>query len=188
MKNQGISITDICMWNNNSIALLYDHFYAALVVYAMQSVEKEMAEDIVQELFSTLWERRLDFSSLASLKSYLYNSVGNAVKNCLRHETVLNNYAQAYKNENTEFLLTDDGHEQFFSEEVYRLLFLSIKSLPRRQREVLLLCMEGKKNLEIAQQLQISAETVKSLKRRAIATLRESLSTNVFCLLLFLMG
>ena len=130
MKNQGISITDICMWNNNSIALLYDHFYAALVVYAMQSVEKEMAEDIVQELFSTLWERRLDFSSLASLKSYLYNSVGNAVKNCLRHETVLNNYAQAYKNENTEFLLTDDGHEQFFSEEVYRLLFLSIKSLP----------------------------------------------------------
>lgn len=146
MKNQGISITDICMWNNNSIALLYDHFYAALVVYAMQSVEKEMAEDIVQELFSTLWERRLDFSSLASLKSYLYNSVGNAVKNCLRHETVLNNYAQAYKNENTEFLLTDDGQEQFFSEEVYRMLLLSINSLPRRQREVLLLCMEGKKN------------------------------------------
>ncbi|MGM9703506.1 MAG: hypothetical protein ACI3YZ_08165, partial [Prevotella sp.] len=74
MSKQGINISDICVWNNHSITFLYDHFYSSLVVYAMQTVEKAVAEDIVQELFSTLWEKRLDFTSVAALKSYLYNS------------------------------------------------------------------------------------------------------------------
>lgn len=188
MSKQGINISDICVWNNHSITFLYDHFYSSLVVYAMQTVEKAVAEDIVQELFSTLWEKRLDFASVAALKSYLYNSVHNAVRNCIRHEVVHNNFAQSYLNDNAGFLLTDDGQEQFFSEEVFRLLFLAIDSLPRRQREVLLLCMEGKKNREIAKQLDVSFETVKSLKRRAITTLREKLSSNAFVLLFCLLG
>lgn len=188
MDKQSINIRDICLWNNNSISLLYDHYYVALVVYAMQTVEKAVAEDIVQELFSTLWEKRLEFSSLAAFKSYLYNSVHNAVKNCIRHEVVHNNFAQSYLNDNAGFQLTDDGQEQFFSEEVFRLLFLAIDSLPRRQREVLLMCMEGKKNRDIAKQLDISFETVKHLKRRAIATLREKLSTNVMVLLLCMLS
>lgn len=110
------------------------------------------------------------------------------MKNCIRHEVVHNNFAQSYLNDNAGFQLTDDGQEQFFSEEVFRLLFLAIDSLPRRQREVLLMCMEGKKNRDIAKQLDISFETVKHLKRRAIATLREKLSTNVMVLLLCMLS
>ena len=188
MVKQRINISEICVWDNNSISLLYDHFYSALVVYAMQDVEKSVAEDIVQELFSALWVKRPDFVSMATLKSYLYNSVRNAVKNCIRHEAVRNNFTQAYVKENAQFILDDDGQKKFFSEEVFRMLFLAVDTLPKRQREVLLLSMEGKKNREIAKKLLISAETVKVLKRRAIASLKEKLSSEAFLMLLMLLS
>ena len=71
----------------------------------------------------------------------------------------------------------------FNKEEIYRQLFLAIDKLPPRQREVFLLCMEGKKNKEIAELLQISAETVKMQKRRAISRLREQLAPMALALL-----
>ncbi len=73
-------------------------------------------------------------------------------------------------------MLVDDTLDIFNKEEIYRQLFAAIDELPPRQKEVFLLCMEGKKNREIAEQLDISAETVKVQKRRAIARLRDKLS------------
>lgn len=56
-------IMQICRWDDKSMELLYDNFYRALVSYGCQFVEREIAEDVVQELFSVLWEQRPQFSS-----------------------------------------------------------------------------------------------------------------------------
>lgn len=170
-----IDLTEICNWNDKSIELLYDKYYRALVGYGCQFVEKEIAEDIVQELFSVLWEHRPQFKSMAQLSTYFYTTVHNMAFNHLRHQTVHNNYRQGIIENLQEFMLVDDTSETFNKEEIYRQLFLAIDQLPPRQREIFLLCMEGKKNKDIAEQLQISAETVKVQKRRAINHLREEL-------------
>lgn len=170
-----IDITEICRWNDKSIQLLYDNYYRALVGYGCQFVEKEIAEDIVQELFSVLWEHRPQFKSMAQLSTYFYTTVHNMAFNHLRHQTVHNNYRQGIIDNLQEFMLVDDSADSFNKEEIYRQLFLAIDQLPPRQREIFLLCMEGKKNKDIAEQLQISAETVKVQKRRAINHLREEL-------------
>lgn len=166
----------ICEWNDKSIEFLYDNYYRALVNYGCQFVERESVEDIVQELFTVLWERRPRFNSIAQFSSYLYNTVHNSAFNHLRHQTVCNNYRQSIVENLQEFMLVDDISDVFNKEEIYRQLFAAIDELPPRQREVFLLCMEGKKNKEIAEQLDISAETVKVQKRRAIAQLRGKLS------------
>lgn len=57
-EETGISIIQICEWNDKSMGILYDNYYRALVSYGCQFVERELAEDIVQELFSVLWEQR----------------------------------------------------------------------------------------------------------------------------------
>lgn len=171
-----LDIAKICQWNDESIELLYDKYYRALVSYGCQFVEKEIAEDIVQELFSVLWERRPRFTTLAQFSSYLYNTVHNAAFNHLRHQNVQNSYRQSIADHLQEFMLVDDTSDVFNKEEIYRQLFAAIDELPPRQREVFLLCMKGKKNKEIAEQLDISAETVKVQKRRAIAQLRGKLS------------
>ena len=165
-------IAMICQWDNQAIELLYDRYYRALVSYGCQFVENEVAEDIVQELFSVLWERRPLFNSISQFSTYLYNTVHNSALNHLRHQTVRNNYRQSIIDNLLEFMLVDDTSDIFNKEEIYRQLFAAIDELPPRQKEVFLLCMEGKKNKEIAEQLDISAETVKVQKRRAIAQLR----------------
>ncbi len=172
-------------WDEKAIKMLYDRFYRALVAYGCQFVEKEIAEDIVQETFSVVWERQPQFASTSQLSTYLYTTVHNMAFNHLRHQTVRNNYRQGIVDNLQEFMLVDDTTESFSKEEIYRQLFLAVDQLPPRQREVFLLCMEGKKNKDIAEQLQISAETVKVQKRRAINHLREELSAPaLLCLLL----
>lgn len=182
-EETGISIIQICEWNDKSMGILYDNYYRALVSYGCQFVERELAEDIVQELFSVLWEQRPLFKSIPQLTSYLYRTVHNAAFNHLRHQTVHNNYRQAILDHLQEFMLVDDVSEKFNKEEIYRQLFAAIDDLPPRQREVFLLCMEGKKNRDIAEQLQISAETVKVQKKRAINSLREKLAPMALALL-----
>lgn len=176
-------IIQICRWDDKSMELLYDNFYRALVSYGCQFVEREIAEDIVQEMFSVLWEQRPQFKSFPQLTSYLYRTVHNAAFNHLRHQTVHNNYRQSILDHLQESLLVDDVAERFNKEEIYRQLFAAIDELPPRQREVFLLCMDGKKNKEIAEQLQISAETVKVQNRRAINSLREKLAPMALALL-----
>ena len=179
----GLDINVICRWNDESIELLYDKYYRALVVYASKFVDMEIAEDIVQELFMVLWEHRPIFHSLSQLSAYFYSSVHNAAINHLRHQNVHNNYRQSIVDNLQEFMLVDDMSDVFNKEDIYRQLFLAIDKLPPRQREIFLLCMDGKKNREIAEQLQISAETVKVQKRRAINHLREQLVPMALALL-----
>ena len=64
-------------------------------------------------------------------------------------------------------------------EEIYRHLFKLIDELPPRCREIFLLYMEGKKNEEIAAMLQLSVETVKTQKKRAMAYIRDNLDKAV---------
>lgn len=166
--------------------MLYDKYYRALVSYGCQFVEMTIAEDIVQDLFSVLWERRPFFNSISKFSAYLYNTVHNSALNHLRHQAVHNNYRQSIVDNLQEFMLVDDTLDIFNKEEIYRQLFAAIDELPPRQKEVFLLCMEGKKNREIAKQLDISAETVKVQKRRAIARLRDKLSPMLIEIILVL--
>lgn len=66
----------------------------------------------------------------------------------------------------------------FLTEEVFVKLFEHIDKLPHRQREILKLNMEGKKMAEIADMLNLSYDTVKTHKKRAILSLRKSLGGN----------
>ena len=80
-----------------------------------------------------------------------------------------------------EQTLEDDSVQK---EEIYRELYIAIDRLPEREREVLLLALEGKSNQEIAEQLELSVLTIKTHKKNAYNRLRERLGS--FILLLFL--
>ena len=67
-------------------------------------------------------------------------------------------------------------------------MVLAIESLPDRQRSVFLLAIEGKKNSEIAETLHISEDTVKTHRKRGMATLREKMSDDMLLLLTILMA
>lgn len=79
MDSKEISIEQINKLDATAFRMLYKTYYKALVCYSIRITgESGAAEDIVQELFSTIWEKQMSFKSLVSFKAYLYNSVRNA--------------------------------------------------------------------------------------------------------------
>ena len=182
MVKGDVSIEQLNRQEVEAFHTLYKRYYRALVCYAMQwTAAQEPAEDLVQDLFSTIWENHMTFFSLASFQSYLYNSVKNASLNYLKHKEVEQNYAQRVQDEEPVHLPEEDD---FFEEELYRQLFQLVDQLPDRCREVFLLYMKGRKNEEIAEALHISTETVKTQKKRAMQFLRKKTGAYSFLLLL----
>lgn len=188
MNSKEISIEQINKLDSIAFQSLYKDYYKALVCYAHQFVEETcIAEDIVQELFSSIWERKLPFKSLISLKSYLYNSVRNASIDYLKHKDVESLYLQKVLKAHQPYK-SEDESEDFFSEEIYRQLFRTIDELPLRCKEIFLMHMDNKKNEEIAHLLNISLETVKTQKKRAMSFLKKRLSNNQYFLLITLLS
>ena len=188
MTNNEIFEKQVNLQDADSFRLLYKDYYRALVCYAAQITgEIGASEDIVQELFSTIWEKKVTFQSLHALKAYLYNSARNASLDYLKHKDVENNYLQKSIENHPIYNPGEDNDDDFFGEEIYRQLIQTIQQLPERCKVVFLLHMEGKKNEEIAQALHVSLETVKTQKKRAMSFLRKKLSPSSYllCSLLF---
>lgn len=149
--------------------LLFVNFYNSLVYFAMGYVrEKELAEDIVQELFMQIWESDTRYMSYTSFKTFLYTSVRNACVNLLKHKEVEEKYLQYAGTRETEDL-------RVMEEEIYRLLLRAVDELPPRCREVFEQVLAGKKNDEIAEILKISVLTVKKQKNIGLQILKEKL-------------
>ncbi len=172
---------------SEQLARLYDDYYRALVGYAMQIVvDEDVAKDVVQTIFQRVWEKRIDIDNEVKVKAYLYNGVRNMAINSLRRKDTEARYADYVIQQYEPFHIGENGEEDFFSEEIYRLLFQKIDALPSRQREVFLMCMEGKSYMEIGEALQISKDTVKSQKHKAVSRLKKELGQLAFLLVLLL--
>ena len=159
---------------------LFREFFQALVMYAMKYVStQEEAEDIVQDVFVSVWEKEEKFLSYQSFRVFLYRSLRNSCLNVVKHKLVEKKYA-TYQETYAEI----EGEEEYdwLQEEIYRELFKVIDELPPRCREVFLLSLDGLKNEEIAAQLHITLLTVKTQKKKALRYLRERMGKYMFAL------
>ena len=187
-SNESLQLDAVHRWDDGSLKMLYNHFYRALVVFSDRMVgDLKVAEEIVQDAFLRIWQKRNTFQSTGALKSYLYNSVRNGSISHLRHARVERNRIEAIEREITEMHTDENGELLFHREEIYRQLLLAIDQLPDRQRELFLLSVQGKTSVEIAAELGITPESVKKQRQRGLARLRELLPPEAFVLLLILL-
>lgn len=174
-----IDITDISRlmeWDETSFHWLYREYYKSLVAHAMRLIgDAPCAEDIVEELFVHIYDTRQTFTSFQALRNYLYSSVYHRCIDNLRHNKTVNLFAQD-PTLRGEAMTEEEDDEASFREEFYRRLFKVIDSMPPRQRAVFVAAMEGKSNKEIALELGVSVDTVKTQKKRGMKTLREEMS------------
>ncbi len=147
---------------------MYEQRYVDLVNFVTGMVDRhDVAEDLVQELFTRLWEKGVNMSQLT--EGYLFTSVKNAAIDYLRRAEMENRYAEQAERTESE---AAEWEEQL-DEEVMTLLFKEIDKLPERCREIFLLHLDGYSNDEIAARMNLSVLTVKTQKKRAMKKLRE---------------
>lgn len=77
--------------------------------------------------------------------------------------------------ENNTETTEDHIHQEIIYQETLRLLHAAVSQLPKQSRKIILLGLEGKNNQEIAEEMGISINTIKTLKKNAYRFLREEL-------------
>lgn len=179
-KTDNISIE---LTNDAQFRSIFDKYYISLCMFANQYVEDEAsAADIAQECFVKLWQLREDFMYVHQIKAFLYTAVRNKALNELEHSKVKNEYAQKIMEIKNEAFF----HDRVIEEESYRILTDAIDKLPTQMKAIMHLALEGKSNAEIAEILNVSGETVHSLKKIAYRKLREFLKGYYYFVFYFL--
>ena len=79
--------------DENAFAFLLDTYGKSLYFYCNSILENNtFAEDVVQESFVRLWERRKNFASLLPIRVFLYQTARNKCLDLLKHEQVVHKY------------------------------------------------------------------------------------------------
>lgn len=172
---------------SDRIETLFKDNYARLCYFAARLLQnQEEPEDLVQDVFLRYWNSGVELGSEQEARSYLYASVRNACYNRIRHSQVEKKFALTASTE--EPGEETWGLDHLIRSEVLGEIHRAIESLPAGCRQVLKLAyFESLKNEEIATRLQVSVNTVKTQKARAIKLLRIRLDPSAFIFfLLFL--
>ena len=149
--------------------------YKPLVHFACTFLNStEASEDIAEDSFLKLWERRDSIESLSSVKPFLYAVVRNRCIDLLRKQKHQSAYISHLKKTGEE-LAPDVSHSIIISESMHQV-YLAIQNLPAKYKRIFnMLYVEGKEIKEIALELNLPLSTVKSQKQRALELLKKQL-------------
>ena len=169
----------------------YITWYSRAKYFAREYVHSESdAENIIQDVFLHLYERRDLMDAYTNLTAYLFTSIKNRCLDYLRKWVLEQETAQGVQDEfEMELRMKYDSLEIFntqFSDEtdLGELLDNALQKLPERCRNIFIMNkLEGKKQKEIAEELNLSINTVESQMGIAYKKLREELKD---CLPLFI--
>lgn len=157
--------------------VVFRKYYRQMYLYAYHFVMDEMeAEDIVQETFSIIWERRRKLPDQLNIQAYLYAAVKHASLKYFRRLKLTDQY---HKRQVEALLLSFTNEEEDIGEEeeVVRAVRNAMDSLTEQQARIVRLHVtEGLTYDEIASQLNLSDNTVRTHLKRAYKILREHLS------------
>ena len=156
--------------------LMHTHAYKKLG-------DRDEANDLIQELFTSLWVRRKDIVLTSTLSAYLYTSIRNKVLNIIEHRQVESKYINSLIRFSNQYVSTTDYkvRENLLMEIIER----EIAALPPKMRQVFELSRKSHLNhKDIAEHLGISEETVKSQVKNALKVLRVRLGLFFYILLL----
>ena len=154
---------------------IYRLYVKELCTFAAYYVKSfDAAQDIVQNLFLLLWERKETIRIDGFLKTYLFTSVRNLSLNFLKHQTAdrisSNTYSMLFS------IPSATPHEIAEHQELDVLITQALEKIPERCRIVFILSRYfNMKYIEIAEILGISAKTVDAHMVKAVKSLQSNL-------------
>ncbi len=156
--------------NNINFDDLFRYNFRPLCLYALHYLQDvDLSEDIVQDSYAALWEKLQEGVHVVNRKSYLYMMVRNR---CLDHLRKKGIPTESLKPYDTYGIIDDDDAQERSQTEAK--LWTAIDSLPEKCREVFILSKrDGLKYEEIAEELNLSVNTVRNQISKALKVLKE---------------
>lgn len=151
---------------------IYHRYHKLLYVMSYRYLmDTEMAKDAVQYVFARFWEYRTEIRVGVSLKNYLVTMTKNHILNVIRNENnaIAKNYELAQGTREYEDTLVENLEKK----ELMSLFYKALEKLPPQKRDICLMkVQEELSNQEIADQLQLSINTIKTHYSEALKLLR----------------
>lgn len=165
---------DFGIENLDSFKNFFKGFYPSLAIFANKYLQdQDASHDIVQDAFVRIWNKRESITCENAAKDYLYKYVRCKSLNYLRDQKLRKRHH--LKIESQIFF-----RDNLIEEEIYEKIYAAVQNLPPQGQRVIDLSLDGFKNQEIAELLNISINTVKTIKLRAFQSMRSELKTNIF--------
>lgn len=155
-------------------AYLVERYHQRLCVYANSLIRNDlMAEDIVQNVFVQIWEKRKWLNPDFSIENYLYKSVHNKfIDQYRKGKSVM---ALEIKYINTLESVIEENDESHLHN-LMVLLSTAIQELPPKCQQIFIMSKrEGLTNIEISEYLNISIKTVEGQITKAFGILRKKM-------------
>jgi RNA polymerase sigma-70 factor (family 1) len=164
--------------------IVYEHSWYKLFLMAYQRIrQKEPAQELVQNLFMKLWEKR-DTLEINDLEAYLYSAMRHAIIDYVRAQLVVHNYIQ-YRT--SHFSDTEETTERMVAlDDVSEALEAGITKLPEKSQEVFRLSrLNNWPTDKIATHLNLSEKTVQYHLTKSLKFLRTYLREFTYTLLVY---
>lgn len=165
-------ITLLKSGDEKAMAPLFKLFHKSLCYFARQLVHNdEQAEDIVAEAFVKVWQKNRDFENLASIRSFMYVSIKNSCCNYLKH-------IQRKTASHLEILHLAEKDEDYIESKMIKsnllqVILSEVENLPPIRRKIFkMIFLEDLSIFEIATRLNITVDTVRVQKARALHGIR----------------
>jgi RNA polymerase sigma-70 factor (ECF subfamily) len=162
--------------SEEAFTTVYRHLYRRVYWFARKFIEeKEDARDLTAESFVQLWQQNETFPTLDAVAAFLYVTVRNKCYNLLKHRQM-----KAGRRDELLRQLNERSPGDFFEEQVQlqlvRRIYAEVNKLPPRMKDIFLLSYrDGLKPAEIAELLQIKAQTVINQRVTAVRLLQLAL-------------
>jgi RNA polymerase sigma-70 factor (family 1) len=164
---------------------LFNLYAPKIYRFAMAYLKnKPNAEELVQDVFMKIWEKRENLDPKQNIKAYLFKIAVNTIYDFIRKMNLEKAFADFSKNN------FQPGAESLWNEVIWNEMLTKLDSLvaqmPEQRRKIFVLSKEdGLSNQEIAEKLNLSKRTVENQLYRGIRFLKECLKPDTVFLLLF---
>jgi RNA polymerase sigma-70 factor (family 1) len=167
--------------DEKAFSSLYYKYHHRLGIYLYQlTSSRPFAEEILQDVFCKVWEKRAQLPAIDNFQAWLFTISRNHALNCLRSLVRERLQKKVWEKDQVDLSALD----QVTAEDQLQLIDKAISQLPPQQKKVFMLSRYKRlKYIEIAQELNLSKETIKSYLQIATSSIRKYVNNHLPLLL-----
>jgi RNA polymerase sigma-70 factor (family 1) len=183
IDNDASLLLQVAEGDEKAFSSLYYKYHHRLGLYLYQlTASRPFAEEILQDVFCKVWEKRKQLPEIESFQAWLFTISKNHALNSLRSVVRERLQKKVWEQEQVDLC----GLDQVTAEDQLQLIDKAISQLPSQQKKVFMLSRYNRlKYIEIARELNLSKETIKSYLQIATSSIRKYVNNHLplfFCL------
>ncbi len=171
LNNEKDLLQQVATGNEASFVKLFHHYHPSIYSVAIKLLHNPvLAEELVQDVFLKIWQKRELLPEVEFFAAFLHKVAENVIYPAIRKQLTKEKNESLFKASQDSFVSSTD---MFLNKEYAEILHNAVRQLPDKQKQTYILIKEeGLKRDQVAAQMKVSQETVKSNLEQAMKKIR----------------